>query len=860
VLEGSLQVPSGGLVFQSLRWRVPFFVCALVTVILTTLLVETHRKIESTLVHGARNRAADAAQQFAEPFSRGMRANLDENARLASEAAIRAFVVNPSDDAREAALKALAPRAPGLFRRIEIWSAGGSRLLEISTPGKSVSGAAVTFPSESAPTGTGISALRAADELSYFDVTSEIHDGATPPRRLGHLRRYGRVTFTGNLKNLIGDGAIVRVGSASGTWTDMFGVATSAPAPEPDSELGEHRSADGRRWVGASRPIDASPLTVWVGFPRDLIVAPARPFMRRMIVLAIVSLALTVALVTVLSLRIARRVRTLTGAVDEIAAGDYSKRVPSRRRDEIGRLSVAFNTMADRVEHAHGALRDVHERTQFALASAHIGVWESHVATRRMTCSDRIAAERGLPGAAVPRTVDEFLAAVHPDDRESLRRILEGREIAGGTFEAQYRIVRPDATTRWIEAKGRVEVDDRGQPVSVLGVSADVSDHRRLEGQLRQAQKMEAIGQLAGGVAHDFNNLLTAIMGHGSLALEDLAEHHPVRENVTEILKAGERAAGLTRQLLAFSRRQVMQPEVVGVHAVIRNVEKLLERLIGEQIQIVLDLAASQDAVKVDPGQLEQVLVNLAVNARDAMPNGGTLTLSTSSVRLDDTYARQHPAVSPGDFVMITVTDTGTGMDAETQARLFEPFFTTKPAGEGTGLGLATVYGIVKQSGGFIYVYSEPGHGTTFKVYLPTTHEKPSTVQAPIQPAHSRGTETILVVEDNPHVKEIACRVLAQLGYQVLAASSGEEALAVLGAARARVDLVISDVIMPGMTGPELCRQLAQQYPALKVLFTSGYSDDAVMRHGVLEPGTMFIEKPYPPSALARKVREALGQ
>ena len=387
-----------------------------------------------------------------------------------------------------------------------------------------------------------------------------------------------------------------------------------------------------------------------------------------------------------------------------------------------------------------------------------------------------------------------------------------------------------------------------------------MTEHRRLESQLRQAQKMEAVGQLAGGVAHDFNNLLTAIIGHGDMMLAELSDPHPLRENLIEILKAGDRAATLTRQLLAFSRQQVMRPEVIAVNDVIGNVEKLLRRLIGEQIAIVTNLSATPDTVKVDPSQLEQVLVNLAVNARDAMPDGGTLTIATANADLSAQDAAQRPTVTPGHYVVLAVSDTGTGMDAETQARLFEPFFTTKPSGKGTGLGLATVYGIVKQSGGHIYVYSEPGHGASFKVYLPATSEP--TTAAPAKTATPEligGAETVLIVEDSAPVQTIARRILERIGYRVLLASTGEEALQLLERSDARPDLVISDVIMPGMTGPELCQELATRYPDIRVLFTSGYSSEAISRYGVLEPGTLFIEKPYTPIALARKVRKALG-
>ncbi|MEX2271465.1 MAG: ATP-binding protein [Vicinamibacterales bacterium] len=843
---------------QSLRWRIPLFVSGLIVVVLGTFLVATRRQVESTLVQAAHERAAAAAEQFADPFGRGMQANLVENARLADSPAIRAFVAHQTDAARASAGQVLAPRA-GPFRKVELWTADGARILEFSTPGKTVSGQTVFYPSEPAPQRTGVSELRAAGELSYFDVTSEIHDGSQARRRLGYLRRYGRVSLSSNLKDIMGEGAIFRVGSANGTWTDMLGVASAPPGLEPGTGRGEYRAPDGGRWVGASVPIANTSLVIWVGFPRAQIVAPARPFMRRMILIALAFVAVAVGLVALFGVRLSRRVTVVTAAAGRVASGDYSQPVPPGRHDELGELSETFNVMAERIKGAHQALRESHDRTQFALAGARIGIWQSHRGTGRMTCSETIAAARGLPPGA-PASVDEFLAGVHPEDRERVREILDGRWGDADVCEMQYRTLDSGGSTRWIEAKARRELDDRGQPASVLGVGVDVTEKRALESQLRQAQKMEAVGQLAGGVAHDFNNLLTAVVGHGNLALQSLPEHHAAREDVLEILNAGDRAAALTRQLLAFSRRQVMQPEVVAVNAVLTGVEKLLRRLIGEQIHIVLGLAASADAVKVDPGQLEQVLMNLAVNARDAMPDGGTLTIATANVDLDDAYVRQHVNVGQGPYVMITVADTGAGMDAETQAHLFEPFFTTKPVGEGTGLGLATVYGIVRQSGGHIYVYSELGRGTTFKVYLPATNQEPTLRDRPrASPQAQGGSETILVVEDNAQVRTIASRVLNQLGYRVLSASSGEEALTILQVERAAVDLVISDVIMPGMTGPELCQQLAGRYPGIRVLFTSGYSNEAIVRYGVLETGTMFLEKPYPPNMLARKVREALG-
>jgi signal transduction histidine kinase/ActR/RegA family two-component response regulator len=842
---------------QSLRWRIPLYVFVLVVAMLGVFLLATHREIDRTLVLAGRDRAAASGARVVDLVARAVRLAADENTRLSRDASVRALAADPTEGTRAAALRVLLPRSSEQLRRMEIWTADGARALEISTPLKT-STAVVSYPVEPAPVAEGVGPLQTAGDLVFFSMTTAIR-GDDDITHLGFLRRYGRVQLSVNLKQIFGDGSTLRLGSPSGgAWTDLFVQTSPAPALLPGDDA-EYRDEHGTIWVGQAQPIDGTPWIAWVGMPRAQVVAPAQSFMRRLVALSLGSLALSTVLVAVVGVRLARRLRTLTTAADQMAAGDYGQRLPVTRRDELGLLTAAFNTMADQVERAHGALRASHEQTHFALAAARVGVWESYPHTGAIACSESVAEMRGLPGSAAPRTIDEFLSLVHPDDRAAMRDVLSGQVRPDGSFEVSYRLLPLEGSTIWAMAKGRLKSDARGQPVSVMGVSIDITELRRLEAQLRQSQKIEAVGQLAGGVAHDFNNLLTAILGHGTLLLQQLPPDDARRQEATEVLAAAERATALTRQLLAFSRRQVLQPRVIGVNAVVANIQTMIRRLIGEQIQMKLSLTAAPDTTRVDPGQLEQVLVNLAVNARDAMPDGGTLTIATSTVELAETYAQQHASVVPGRYVMVSVTDTGTGMDAETQAHLFEPFFTTKAAGQGTGLGLATVYGIVKQSGGFIYPYSEPGHGSTFKIYFPATNEVPADETSTPAPVPVRGRETVLVVEDNLHVQTIATRVLASLGYEVLAASSGEEALRLLEDGRT-IDLVVSDVIMPGMTGPELCRQLAERFPRLRVLFTSGYSSDAVARHGVLAPGTLFLEKPYSPSALGRKVGEALGR
>jgi PAS domain S-box-containing protein len=388
----------------------------------------------------------------------------------------------------------------------------------------------------------------------------------------------------------------------------------------------------------------------------------------------------------------------------------------------------------------------------------------------------------------------------------------------------------------------------------------DVTERRSLEEQLRQSQKLEAVGQLAGGVAHDFNNLLTVITGYSDLSLRRLDKDNPIRSNLEEIKKAGERAASLTRQLLAFSRKQVLQPKMLQLNSIVADVDKMLRRLIGEDIDAMTLLEPSLGQIKADPGQIEQVLLNLAVNARDAMPQGGKLTIETANVYLDNQYARRHTAIQPGNYVMLAVSDTGCGMDAETQARMFEPFFTTKEQGKGTGLGLSTVYGIVNQSGGHLWVYSEVGRGTTFKIYLPRVDEvtEMNDVRETTLAVLPQGQETVLLTEDEEQVRHMIRMILEMSGYRVLEADSGDEALAIYKQHDGQIDLVMTDVVMPQMSGRELAQRVEILHPGIKVLYMSGYTDDAIVHHGLLDQEIAFLQKPFTPDVLMRKVREVL--
>jgi signal transduction histidine kinase/ActR/RegA family two-component response regulator len=420
---------------------------------------------------------------------------------------------------------------------------------------------------------------------------------------------------------------------------------------------------------------------------------------------------------------------------------------------------------------------------------------------------------------------------------------------------------------RYVEVSALPIMDKGGQIVQVVHTARDITERKlaeqerlALQEQVRQSQKMEAIGLLAGGIAHDFNNILTVISGSTQLAMMDLEEGDPLRANLEEIKKASDRAADLTRQLLAFSRKQILEMKVLDLNEVLQRLNKMLRRVIGEDTGLEMIASEPLGKVRVDPGQMEQVIMNLVVNARDAMPGGGKLILETANAELDEGYARMHIGVKPGSYVMLSVNDTGAGMTQEVKERIFEPFFTTKEMGKGTGLGLSTVYGIVKQSGGNIWVYSEPGKGTTFKIYLPRVDE-------PLEERKEReiqevpmGSETVLVVEDEEAVRKLAARLLKKQGYKVLEAPDGGQAIILCEKYHEPIHLILSDVVMPGMSGRRLAEQLKEIHPEVKVLYMSGYTDNAILHHGVLEPGINFLQKPFTVDGLARKVREALDK
>jgi PAS domain S-box-containing protein len=505
------------------------------------------------------------------------------------------------------------------------------------------------------------------------------------------------------------------------------------------------------------------------------------------------------------------------------------------------------------------ALRTAEERMRFALEAAGVGIWDLDYTTGVLRWSEILESQYGLQTGTFGGTFEAFVERVHPDDRESLLKTMGQAMKSGADFSLQHRSIGPDKAVRWLSGAGRIYLGEHGEPVRGVGISLDVTARRTLEEQYQQAQKMEAIGRLAGGVAHDFNNLLTVILGYCELLLADFNPDDRRQADIAEIQKAGVRASGLTRQLLAFSRKQIVEPTRFDLNAVVADMRSMLGRLIAEDVKVVLGHVPEPAMVKADRGQVEQIVMNLAVNARDAMRNGGTLTIETANVELDEHHAETHKSVRPGSYAVLTVTDTGTGMTPEVQARLFEPFFTTKEPGKGTGLGLATVYGIATQSGGSIGVHSEVGRGTSFKVYFPRADAVEAVVEAPRPLAQPHGgTQTVLVVEDESEVRQLAKRLLERQGYTVLIAANADEALHLFGQ-HASIDVLLTDVVMPGGSGPELTSQLGEQRRVPKVIYMSGYTEDAIVHHGVLNPGIAFLHKPFTSETLGRKIREVLG-
>jgi two-component system, cell cycle sensor histidine kinase and response regulator CckA len=514
--------------------------------------------------------------------------------------------------------------------------------------------------------------------------------------------------------------------------------------------------------------------------------------------------------------------------------------------------------IADR-KRAEEALRESSERLNLALRTSRTGVWSLDVVSGALVWDAYAREIFGFPGEASAARFDDLLGAIHPSDRELVARSILGAEPHKSEVAIEFRVVWPDATVHYLFSRGQAFFDDGSALGRVVGVSHDITDRRRLEEQFRHSQKMEAVGRLAAGIAHDFNNLLTVILGYTAVVQAKLESGDPLRRMVVEARRAGEHAALLTGQLLAFSRKQVTQMVVLDINEAVRGMTDMLQRLLDEDIDLSVVLDDTLLPVTADAGQFNQVLMNLAVNAHDAMPNGGQLTIETYAIQREREDAGRHGIRPAGRYAMVAVTDTGSGMSAETLIHIFEPFFTTKDLSKGTGLGLSTVYGIVQQHGGWIDVVSELGHGASFQIYLPEATETSSAPALPIVTPVTKRTGTILLVEDQAAIRMLLEDVLSEVGHRVLAAPEGRAALELAGEYNGVVDLLVTDVVMPEMSGLELASQITTLRPNMIVLYMSGYTDHTLLPRSAIEQGTAFLQKPFLPESLLSKIDELLS-
>jgi PAS domain S-box-containing protein len=622
---------------------------------------------------------------------------------------------------------------------------------------------------------------------------------------------------------------------------------------------GIYTNHSGREVLGASTCFAKMGWTLVAEMEPAEAFAPIADIRWRILLLALATAFAVAGVAYITARRIGRPIAALSRITASLAGGEFGARAPVESRDEVGQLASSFNEMAERLAGSRSVILTEKSRLEALIHGVREGVAFVDAGDRVVLLND---AAQALLGVESVEAVGMPVFATLPG-LGGLVPMLEG-----------FRAGEEEHCDSEIGFRGR-DLEITASPIRTDGeylgtalVFRDVTERRRAEAALRESQaqlahsqKMETIGRLAGGVAHDFNNMLTVISGYAQVVLKGLKSDDPLRPDVEIIRQAAERTASLARQLLTFSRRQASAPRIMSLGDILSGLEKMVGRLVGEDIDLAVRAAPNIGNVRVDPGQIEQVVMNLAVNARDAMPSGGRLTIDATDADFDEADARAHVGVPPGRYVMLAVSDTGLGMDEETRSCIFEPFFTTKEVGKGTGLGLSMVYGIVQQSGGHIEVESAPGRGTTFKIYFPRVEEaapaEAGTAAREVPAVHPDGKETILLVEDEAEVRTLAGRVLRQAGYAVVEAAGAAEALAVAGSGGARIDLLLTDVVMPGMKGMELARSLRKRRP-LRVLYMSGYTDSDAIRQAVLEPGTAFLQKPFTPDALVRKVGEAL--
>jgi two-component system, cell cycle sensor histidine kinase and response regulator CckA len=867
--------------WQSIRRRLPLLTTALLSIAVVAISWSAYVEMERSLVTAAGERVLSVSQQVAGAF-------MTSNARLQHDGS----PLSHDSTLRNALLRRDARSIAAARRRLEAEARTNKQVatLELLAPnGSRVLAVDIIENPAFASTGGGSNAspiwpLIASHDTIFTEARLAIVN--PPADTVGYLRQITRMSSSAQSKQLlgglIGDHAMLLVGNSNGrVWTDL---EHRVDAPVGSSTVGvtQHATlADGTEWIGATAAVRNAPWLVWVALPASIIADQTRPFLLAMVIVDLLVIVAGAFGAWILSRHLISPLAALTSAAEELAAGDYGARVSVARRDEVGRLATAFNEMAGAIQIASHELQEqaVELETQQAEIEESNAALTAHVsqAIAAQESAERAHARSaaivyGAMDAVITAESDGTITEFNPAAEQAfgyaasdivgspLERLVPVLGTNGGATNPDEHGVRMEVTA--IRADGAefpaelamTHVPVPGRAASLITCFVrDLSDRKQLEAQLQQSQKMDAVGRLAGGIAHDFNNILTVIVSYSDLILGDDTIQDPARGDLVQVRAAADRAAALTRQLLAFSRKQVLHPVVLDLNAVVNDVGRMLARVIPENIRLDLKLGAQLDSVYADRGQLEQVLMNLTVNARDAMPKGGALIIETANAMLDREYVAMHPGGSDGAHVVLCVHDTGIGMDARTRERIFEPFFTTKALGQGTGLGLATVYGIVRQSGGSIYVYSEPGRGTTFKVYFPkyvgdgVAGEEPVAIRAT-----STETMTVLLVEDDAAVREATRLVLERLGHEVVATTDVAAALEILRSDGNALDVVLTDAVMPGQSGLDLAAILHAERPDLPVILMSGYTEEAVSGGRALEHGIVFVEKPFTREAIRR--------
>jgi two-component system, cell cycle sensor histidine kinase and response regulator CckA len=844
--------------WQSFRRKYPLILFALVCVVVVAVSTSAYRSLRGVLLASEEARIVRSSAELGRLLEQVARRARRDAAELSAQEDVRA-ALESWDSVRQTRARQVVERllvqSPQLMG-LTLEDRSGIRIASAGSP---ATDSAVSVR------GRGrIGRIRARDRDVAFRVTEPVVAGGDT---IGFISLHRRVSrWTGRMQEVLDFRSTLALGNVGDSvWSDFSGPM--AGPPRATARLGEalRYVANDTAYVGVMRAIPGTPWLLTTQTAQRAALAPARQLLVEMFWIGAVVLLIAALLVWALAYRMTKPLAELTQAAEEMARGEFHRRVSSTRTDELGSLAHSFNAMADWVQDATGSLAEQAERLRSS--ERHFRALIEHASD--MICVLDLEGRQRYASPAHERFIG-FTSAelegvlafdyVHPDDVPlTLKTFQAVCARPGERFAVRFRYRHKNGTWRNFSSIATNLLDDPDVRGIVVN-SYDVTEQAELEAQLLQSQKMEAVGQLAGGVAHDFNNLLTVITSYSGILLEELPADAKMREEISEISRAADRAASLVGQLLAFSRQQVLRPQVLDLNDVIGGITRMLERVLPEHVRLDTALAPELGHVNADPGQVEQVLVNLVVNARDAMPDGGTITIASADTELGHDYARQRPDVVPGRYVMLAVSDTGIGMDASTHSRIFDPFFTTKDVGKGTGLGLAMVYGIVRQSGGHIEVTTEPGRGSTFRVYLPRVAE--ADVDAgtrQLVAGISRGRGSILLVEDEVAVRQVARRVLESAGYEVHEAGSGTEALEAWKRNGGAFELLLTDMVMPEMGGRELADRLRRECDQLRVVFMSGYTEDALLREGGgAEPGQAFVQKPFTPKTLTDAIRGAL--